>query len=142
MVITRLCPVDYHRFHFPGAGIPGAASSINGPLYSVNPIAMRRRPTLLWENKRCLTRLHTEAAGEVLLVEVGATFVGSIVQTYRPDHAVAKGEEKGYFLFGGSSVITIFEPGRVKLANVLVEQGMQQREVYARMGDEMGTLVA
>jgi phosphatidylserine decarboxylase len=142
MVISRLCPVDYHRFHFPGAGIPGAASSINGPLYSVNPIAMRRRPTLLWENKRSLTRLHTEAAGEVLLVEVGATFVGSIVQTYRPDHAVAKGEEKGYFLFGGSSVITIFEPGRVKLANVLVEQGMQQREVYARMGDEMGTLVA
>jgi phosphatidylserine decarboxylase len=140
MLISRLCPVDYHRFHFPCAGIPGETRAINGPLYSVNPIGLRQRPSLLWENKRCLTKLHSEEAGEVLLVEVGATFVGSIRQTYRPDHGVAKGEEKGYFLFGGSCLITIFEPGRVKFASVLLEQSKQQREVYARMGDEMAVV--
>jgi phosphatidylserine decarboxylase len=137
MLISRLCPVDYHRFHFPFGGIPSAARTINGPLYSVSPIALRQRPTLLWENKRCLTRLDTEAAGEVLLVEVGATCVGSICQTYHPGRAVAKGDEKGYFLFGGSCLLTIFEPGRVRFARDLLEQSAERREVYARMGDEM-----
>jgi phosphatidylserine decarboxylase len=140
MLISRLCPVDYHRFHFPCAGVPGQPSCINGDLYSVNPIALRQRPTLLWENKRCITRLRTEHAGEVLLLEVGATCVGSIQQTYRPEQPVVKGDEKGYFLFGGSCLITIFEPGRLKFTDVLLEHSRQQREVYARMGDEVGVL--
>jgi phosphatidylserine decarboxylase len=140
MLISRLCPVDYHRFHFPCAGVPGAAKVINGPLYSVNPIALRQRPSLLWENKRSLTKLETEGFGEVVLMEVGATCVGSIKQTYQPGHPVAKGEEKGYFLFGGSCLITIFEPGRVIFDPVLIEQSAQQREVYARMGDAMATI--
>lgn len=137
MLISRLCPVDYHRFHFPFAGVPGGAELINGPLYSVSPIALRQRPTLLWENKRCVTRLRTEALGEVLLLEVGATCVGTIVQTYEEGTAVAKGAEKGYFLFGGSCFITVFEPGRVKFAPALLEHSAERREVYARMGDEM-----
>jgi phosphatidylserine decarboxylase len=141
MLISRLCPVDYHRFHFPFGGIPSAAKTINGPLYSVNPIALRQRPTLLWENKRSLTRLDTEEAGEVLLVEVGATCVGSICQTYHPGLVVAKGAEKGYFLFGGSCLITIFGPGRVKFSRDLLEQSAERREVYARMGDEMAVIV-
>ena len=137
MLISRLCPVDYHRFHFPFAGVPGDAKLINGPLYSVSPIALRQRPTLLWENKRCVTRLQTETLGEVLLLEVGATCVGTIVHTYQAGTAVAKGAEKGYFLFGGSCFITIFEPGRVKFAAALLEHSADRREVYARMGDEM-----
>lgn len=140
MLISRLCPVDYHRFHFPCAGTPGEAKLINGPLFSVSPIALRQRPTILWENKRCLTRLQTDTLGEVLLIEVGATCVGTIVQTYHAGSAVMKGEEKGYFLFGGSCFITIFEPKRVKFADVLLEHSAQRREVYARMGDEMATL--
>ncbi len=140
MLISRLCPVDYHRYHFPYEGVPGAATAINGPLYSVSPIALRQRPTLLWENKRSLTRLRTEALGEVLLVEVGATCVGSIRQTYHPGHPVVKGEEKGYFVFGGSCVLTIFEPGRVKFKGVLLEHSAQQREVYGRMGEEMARI--
>lgn len=141
MLISRLCPVDYHRFHFPCAGTPGEAKGIHGPLYSVSPIALRQRPTLLWENKRSITQLKTEKLGEVLLLEVGATCVGTIKQTYCPGHTVAKGEEKGYFLFGGSCFITIFEPNRVKFSEVLLEHSAQQREVYARMGDEMATAV-
>ncbi|QIF05436.1 archaetidylserine decarboxylase [Roseimicrobium sp. ORNL1] len=140
MIISRLCPVDYHRFHFPCAGVPGEAKLINGPLYSVSPIALRQRPTLLWENKRYLVRLHTEQFGEVLLLEVGATCVGTVKQTYRAGEPVQKGQEMGYFIFGGSCFITIFEPGRVKLSADLLKHSAQQHEVYARMGDVAATL--
>ena len=137
LVLSRLCPVDYHRFHFPLAGVPSEAHLINGPLESVNPIALRRRLSILWENKRVLTRLETERFGTVLLLEIGATNVGGIVQTFRAGAPVEKGVEKGYFQFGGSSTITIFAPGRVRLAEDLIENSRECRELYARVGDRM-----
>ncbi len=135
LLISRLCPVDYHRFHFPCAGTPGEPRLINGPLYSVNPIALRQRPGIFWENKRFVTELESPDCGKVLFMEVGATCVGKVVHTSRALQSVAKGDEKGFFLFGGSSVITIFEPGRVKFAEDLIEHGAQGREVYAGMGE-------
>ena len=138
LLISRLCPVDYHRFHFPCDGTPGAASLVDGPLFSVNPVALRVRPTIFWENKRVITRLQSSAFGELLLLEVGATCVGTIRQSFARDVAVRKGDEKGSFLFGGSCVITIFEPGRIRFADDVLEQSAQRREVYAWMGDEMG----
>lgn len=141
MLISRLCPTDYHRFHFPAAGVPDAPRLVNGPLYSVSPIALARRPSILWENKRCITRLRTESLGEVLLLEVGATCVGSIVHTNAPGQPVAKGEEKGYFRFGGSCFITLFEPGAVRFAPDLLEHSAEGREVYARFGDLAATVV-
>ena len=135
MLISRLCPVDYHRFHFPCAGTPGAARLINGPLYSVSPIALRRRASIHWENKREITILRTPGLGDVLLLEVGATCVGSIVQTYTPGAVIEKGAEKGYFRFGGSCFITIFEPGKIQFSDDLLEHSREGREVYARMGD-------
>lgn len=137
LLISRLCPVDYHRFHFPVAGVPGQARLINGSLYSVSPIALRRRPTLLWENKRYRTVIKTESFGEVVFLEIGATCVGSVHQTYRPGYPVVKGEEKGYFTFGGSCVITLFPPGKIRFSNDLLHHSAERREVYARMGDEM-----
>lgn len=139
LVLSRLCPVDYHRFHFPCAGIPGEPRIINGPLYSVSPIALRRRLSCLWENKRVLTKLDTPDLGTVLIIEVGATNVGTIVQTMTSGVPVSKGAEKGYFLFGGSSTITLFEPQKVILAPDLSAHGAEQTELYARMGDLMGT---
>lgn len=135
MLISRLCPVDYHRFHFPCAGTPGAARLINGPLYSVSPIALRRHASIHWENKREITLLRTPDLGDVLLLEVGATCVGSIIQTYTPGATVEKGAEKGYFRFGGSCFITIFEPGKIQFSDDLIENSQAGREVYARMGD-------
>ncbi len=138
LVLSRLCPVDYHRFHFTAGGVPSETKLLNGPLYSVNPIALKQRLSYLWENRRWLTVLKTEQFGDVLLMEIGATNVGSAVQTYQAEKAVKKGDEKGYFKFGGSSTITIFEPGRVKLAEDLVANSKQCRELYARVGDVMG----
>lgn len=139
LILSRLCPVDYHRFHFPAAGTPSETRVINGPLFSVSPLALRQNLGYLWENKRTITRLETENLGTVLLLEIGATCVGSILQTFTPGKPVEKGQEKGYFAFGGSSTITIFEPGRVKLAADLVENSANQMELYARIGSRMGT---
>lgn len=135
LLISRLCPTDYHRFHFPTDGIPDTPRLINGPLYSVSPIALMRRPSILWENKRYLTRVRTPSFGEVLILEIGATCVGSVVHTAQPEKAVHKGDEKGYFRFGGSCVVTIFEEGRVRFADDLLANSAQGREVYALMGD-------
>lgn len=141
LLLSRLCPVDYHRFHFPASGVPIATSLINGPLYSVNPIALCQNIHILTTNKRCLTELETESFGKVLIMEIGATCVGSICQTHCEGSMVAKGSEKGYFRFGGSSTITIFEPGRVQFDQDLVENSQRNRELYARVGDHMGTLI-
>ncbi len=140
LLLSRLCPVDYHRYHFPVAGLAGPSRLINGPLYSVNPIALCQNINILATNKRALTILETESLGRVLLLEIGATCVGSICQTYAANSNVAKGDEKGYFRFGGSSTITIFEPGRVTFDDDLIENSAQQRELYARVGDHMGVI--
>lgn len=137
LVLSRLCPVDYHRYHFPAAGIPSETHAIPGPLFSVSPIALAQQLSYLWTNKRTLTQLQTEDFGTILLLEIGATCVGSIHQTYTPNQPVEKGAEKGYFAFGGSSTITIFEPGKVTLAKDLLENSSKQIELYARIGSEM-----
>ena len=141
LLLSRLCPTDYHRFHFPIDGVPASARLLNGHLFSVNPIALCQNIQILATNKRVLTKLVTESCGTVLLMEIGATCVGGIRQTYESDAAVAKGDEKGYFRFGGSSTIVIFEPGRLVFDEDLVEQSSQHRELYARMGDSMGTIL-
>jgi phosphatidylserine decarboxylase len=138
VIMSRLCPVDYHRFHFPVAGVPEKARIINGPLFSVSPIALRQNINYLWENKRALSKIQSPEFGTVLMLEIGATNVGSIEYTYVPDEPMQKGAEKGYFKFGGSSMITMFEPGKLRLADDLIENSRQHRELYARMGDGMG----
>lgn len=142
LLISRLCPVDYHRFHFPCAGVPGEPRWINGPLFSVSPIALRRRPGILWENKRCLTEVNSPELGTVLYLEIGATCVGTIVHTSEPGQPMAKGDEKGYFRFGGSCVITVYEPGRVQWDAGLIEHGKAGREVYAWMGERCGQVAS
>jgi phosphatidylserine decarboxylase len=138
LVLSRLCPVDYHRFHFPAAGVPSDTHLIHGPLYSVSPIALRQRLAYLWTNKRTITRLETQRFGTILCLEIGATCVGTIGQTFTPNQAVNKGQEKGYFAFGGSSTLTLFEPGRIRLAADLLENSARQTELYARIGSVMG----
>jgi phosphatidylserine decarboxylase len=137
MVLSRLCPVDYHRYHFPVNGIAGAPRQIQGPLFSVNPIALRQNIRIFTENKRAVTEIDSPEFGKVLMLEVGATCVGSFEYTYKPG-PVKKGQEKGYFRFGGSSTITIFEPNRIVLADDLVENSLKNIELYAKIGDEMG----
>ena len=141
MLISRLCPTDYHRFHFPVAGVPGEPRLINGWLYSVSPVALRRNIRYLVENKRVITLIDSPEFGPVAMIEVGATNVGSIRQSFVPGRAVQKGEEKGIFAFGGSCVITVFARGRLKFDEDIAAQGAQHIETYAKMGDEVGRRV-
>lgn len=141
VVLSRLCPVDYHRYHFVAAGIPEAPRRIPGPLASVSPYCLRRRLSWLWTNKRELTVLHTEVLGDVLSLAVGATGVGAICQTYAAGKPVEKGEEQGYFAFGGSTVMTFFEPGRVQIAQDLLRNTAEGYETYARQGDMLGDIL-
>ncbi|MBD5777979.1 phosphatidylserine decarboxylase [Pelagicoccus sp. NFK12] len=140
-VISRLCPVDYHRYHSPVAGKIVEQRLINGPLYSVSPIALRQSMGYLWENKRVLTVIDTPDLGRVCFIAIGATCVGSIFMTAKEGDSVRKGGELGYFAFGGSCVITLFERDRVKLADDLAANGAKQLEVYAKVGDLLGTAV-
>ena len=142
LIMSRLCPVDYHRFHFPVGGVPSAPQLINGPLCSVNPIALRQNLGYLIENKRWRCSVESPEFGSMLTFEVGATCVGATDYTFAPGQPVAKGAEKGFFKFGGSSTITLFEKGRLQLASDLIENTRQQRELYARIGDVMGRLVS
>ena len=138
MLISRLCPSDYHRFHFPVAGIPGNPRLVKGKLYSVNPIALRRNILYLVRNKRFVTQVESTMFGTVVMVEVGATNVGSIVQGFVPGRPVLKGEEKGLFAFGGSCVITLFARSRIVFDADIVRQSASCIETYARMGDRLG----
>ena len=90
------------------------------------------------ENKREITLIDTARFGTVAMVEVGATNVGTIRQSYVPGRPVQKGDEKGFFAFGGSCVITIFQKDRIRFDADILEQSAQHLETYARMGDRLG----
>ena len=77
-VISRLCPVDYHRFHFPISGKPTIPELINGSLFSVNPIALRKKISIFWQNKRYLSFIEETPIGRVAIFLIGATCVGSV----------------------------------------------------------------
>ena len=134
VLISRLCPTDYHRFHFPCGGTISESELMNGYLYSVNPIALMRNISYLWQNKRSVTELNSDTFGKVCLLEVGATCVGGIIQTFDKGN-VRKGEEKGYFRFGGSMTMIFLEPGVVTFSDDLLEQSKNGIELYALMGD-------
>ncbi|MDR1255736.1 MAG: archaetidylserine decarboxylase [Puniceicoccales bacterium] len=140
MLISRLCPIDYHYFHFPVDCVPQRTYLINGQYSSVHPFAMQGRFATFLENKRMSTILQTKSCGDVLMVEIGATCVGSICQTFIPFQETIKGSEKGYFQFGGSTVILLFEKGRVKFSDDLLANTQDGIETYVLMGDQIATM--
>ncbi|MDF2577759.1 MAG: putative phosphatidylserine decarboxylase proenzyme [Chlamydiales bacterium] len=141
MVIARLCPTDYHRYHFPIECIPSAPQLINGHLYSVNPLALKHNAKIFMQNKRVISRCKSELFGTFLMIEVGATSVGSICHTYKPHQVNHKGDEKGYFEFGGSSLILIFEPKVIQFEPDLLELSRSGLEIRCLMGQPLGKSV-
>lgn len=137
--IARLCPVDYHRFHFPDSGKILSETRIEGPLHSVNPVALAVRGDLLFRNERVVTVIETENFGAIAYVEVGAICVGKIVQSYKARAAVKRGEEKGYFLFGGSTVVVVGEPGKFSFDPDLLEKSAAGMECLIRLGEGIAT---
>lgn len=138
MAIARLCPTDYHRFHFPCDCVPGETKYINGWLYSVNPMAIKKDIEIFTQNKRTLCTLESPLFGNVLFLEIGATFVGAIHQTYTPNKFYPKGAEKGYFSFGASSLIVLFPSDSIKFDADLVAASKRHVEIRCLLGQSMG----
>jgi len=137
-IVIRLCPADYHRYHFPDGGVPTKTVEIKGDYYSVNPIALNKVARLYCKNKRALSFLDSDNFGKVAYIEVGAACVGSMVQTYSPGSRVEKGDEKGYFKFGGSTVILFLKKDMVKVDKDITENTNKGFETKVNMGESLG----
>ncbi len=140
LAIVRLCPADYHRYHFPCDGKIVGSKLIEGPLHSVNPIALGAGPDVFGENKREITLIDTEKAGQIAFVEVGAFGVGAIVNT-KTSGAVQMMDEKGYFKFGGSTTVLVFEPGKIEFSADLAQNSAQGKETLIKVGQPLATIL-
>lgn len=137
-MIIRLAPIDYHRFHFPADGEISESKLIDGVYYSVSTYAIKKNFRILCENKREYSILKTEKFGDIAMFEVGATMVGGIKQSYKSNSYVKKGEEKGYFYFGGSTCVLVFERGKVKIDEDILENTKKGIETKVYMGEKIG----
>lgn len=137
LVIIRLAPFDYHRFHFPISGSVSHITRIDGDYYSVNPLALRKMTEIFCLNKREFTIISNPLFGDVVMTEVGATMVGSIVKTYTGNF-VKKGEEKGYFKFGGSTVVLLFEKNKIRIDEDLLINTLKGYETVIKEGERIG----
>jgi phosphatidylserine decarboxylase len=136
LFIARLCPVDYHRYHYPDAGSTLESYTINGKFYSVSPIALSAMPEIFIKNERRVSILETQQFGKLAYIEVGATMVGKIVQSFDEDSSYKRGDQKGYFLFGASTVIIVGEKGKWKPSLDIIENTKNNMETYIKLGDE------
>lgn len=136
-MVVRLCPVDYHRYHFPDGGHAHPPVDVPGSLHSVNPLALSTRLDIFGENKRSITRLDSDGFGPIAIVEVGALCVGSIVHTFRPGR-VERGGEKGMFRFGGSTIVLVFGKGRLRFDDDLLANSTRGYETRVLVGTAIG----
>ena len=140
LMIIRLCPTDYHRYHFPYSGTIKSVKKISGDYYSVSPIAIKKKIEILCMNKRSYIEIYNKKVGDFIIAEVGATMVGSIIHTYN-NNVVNKGEEMGYFKFGGSTIILLFQKGEIKIDNDLISNSNNRLETEIHMGEHIGVFV-
>lgn len=137
MIVFRLAPPDYHRYHFPVSGkVPQANTKIDGDYYSVNPLALREKAEIFWLNKREYGIIESPVFGNVVMVEVGATMVGSMLQSYSGT-SIKKGDEKGYFKFGGSTVVLLFEKDKIQIDQDLLLNTSNSLETTIKMGEQI-----
>ena len=136
IAVVRLAPVDYHRFHFPcDCRTPEPVRIVAGRYHSVNPIALLRHPDVYAGNERQILRCEADW-GPFWLVDVGAFGVGTIVQTYTGE-VHAKGDEKGYFKFGGSTVILTARAGALTFDEDLIRNSAAGLETRVLCGEQI-----
>lgn len=126
--IMRLAPQDYHRFHIPVDGIMGEPKLIDGEYYTVNPMAIRSALDVYGENIRVCVPIDSEVHGRVMVICVGAMMVGSTVITRKKGDHVKRAEELGYFKFGGSTLLLLFEPGVMRFDDDLANNSSEALE--------------
>jgi phosphatidylserine decarboxylase len=130
--IFRLAPQDYHRFHIPVDGVMGKPKLIAGEYYTVNPMAIRSALDVYGENVRYIVPIDSVEHGRVMAICIGAMMVGSIVITRQEGENVERAEELGYFKFGGSTIVLLFEEGKMKFDDDLVDNSKGALETLVR----------
>jgi len=136
LLIFRLTVDDYHRYCYPADGEKTENTFIPGALHTVNPIANDYFP-IYKENAREYTTLHTREFGSMVIVEVGALLVGRIVNHHQKA-AVTRGQEKGYFQFGGSTVVMLLPRSAAKMDPDILKNSREGVETVVRFGEKIG----
>ncbi|KAH7067289.1 phosphatidylserine decarboxylase-domain-containing protein [Paraphoma chrysanthemicola] len=136
--IFRLAPQDYHRFHIPVDGIMDEPKLIEGEYYTVNPMAIRSALDVYGENVRVVCPIDSVTHGRVMVICIGAMMVGSTVITRKKGEEVKRAEELGYFKFGGSTLLLLFEPGQMRYDDDLVDNSNSALETLVRVGMSIG----
>jgi len=138
MCIVRLAPTDYHRYHFPVAGFVGENKKIHGHYFSVSPLALKKSLAIFCRNKREYSIIKTPALGDVAFCDIGATMTGGIIQSHQQNSNIKKGDEKGYFAFGGSTVVLFFEKNKMTFSEDLIKNTKNGFETAVLMGETIG----
>lgn len=136
--VYRLCVDDYHRYSYPEDAVKSENIKIPGVFHTVNPIANDHYP-IYKENTREYCLLKTEAFGTLLMMEVGALLVGKIENRETGRASVKRGEEKGNFAFGGSTIIVVTGRDQAMPLLQIAEKIGTAREICVRMGEKVGT---
>lgn len=135
-LVFRLCVDNYHRYHYFDDGIKGPNHFIQGKLHTVQPIALEKVPVFT-ENSREFTVMKTRNFGRVVQMEVGAMLVGRI-ENHHGRHAFRRGEEKGFFKYGGSTIILLFEKDRLFLYDEILQASALGIETPVTAGEKLG----
>ncbi|ORY72903.1 phosphatidylserine decarboxylase-domain-containing protein [Leucosporidium creatinivorum] len=146
LAIFRLAPADYHRYHSPVTCLVGPTKNIEGDYYTVNPVAVNENLDVFTENKRDVTLLSVPQAADatplsVAFVAIGAMLVGSIQGTVQQGQEVGRGDELGYFAYGGSTVVAVFPAGKVQWDEDLIINSSVPIETAVRVGEQIGKFV-
>jgi len=141
LIISRLSPQDYHRFHAPVSGVVRRVFSITGQYQSVNSDAVSSGNEVLVSNVRTVVVLDVPLPlpstqnTTVLFVAVGANCVGSIQFTATVGSTITKGDDVGYFQFGGSTIVTIYQAEHLRIADDIQRDSFKGVETYVNVGD-------
>lgn len=136
VLIFRLTVDDYHRYCYAFDGEKGENVPIPGVLHTVNPIANDYYP-IYKENSREYCVIHSQVFGDVIVMEVGALLVGKIVN-HPSVGTVSRGQEKGYFQFGGSTVVMMLKAGAARIDADILENSAAGIETVVRFGEKIG----
>ena len=138
IAIFRLAPQDYHRFHSPCHGTIGKPIYVDGEYYTVNPMAIRSELDVFGENIRVVLPIHSPEFGTFLFIPVGAMMVGSIILTRKEGETVERGDELGYFKFGGSTIIIVVPRQQLTFDSDLIKNSNEGIETLVKVGMSVG----
>ena len=135
--VIRLTVDDYHRYCYVADGRKSKQRKIRGVLHTVNPVANDYYP-IYKMNSREYCLLKTKEFGTILLMEVGALMVGKINNHEEDSAQVKRGDEKGMFEFGGSTIVVMTEPGMTEPDKDIIQNTKVQAETLVKMGEPIG----